>query len=133
MLPRFTLSTITPQMGYKNTLPLSKYAAEVLASNSVSPNRRSKIFLSMHSFSPMNHGLYSRTYGARCTKGCQIEPHRTFKAIYLSEVVTVLSRSQKHDLYVRPNDITELENLPHPESPLVCHLLNGLSFSHADD
>jgi len=133
MLPRFALSTITPQMGYKNTLPLSKYAAEVLASNSVSPNRRSKMFLSMHNFSPMNRGLDSRTYGARCTKGCQIEPHRTFKAIYLSEMVTALSLSQKHGLYVRPNDIAKLENLPHLESPLVCYLLNSLSLSHADD
>ena len=133
MPPRFTLSTIIPQIGYKNMLPLSKYAAEVLASNSVSPNRRSKIFLSMHSLSPMNRRLDSRTYGARCTKGCQIEPHRTFKAIYLSEMVTILSRSQKHDLYVRPNDITKLENLSHLESSLVCHLLNGLSLGHTDD
>lgn len=133
MLPRFTLSTIIPQIGYKNMLPLSKYAAEVLASNSVSPNRRSKIFLSMYNFSPMNQGLDSRTYGERCTKGCQIVPHRTFKATYLSEMVTVLFRSQKHDLYVRPNDITKLENLFYLESSLVCHLLNGLSFSHADD
>ena len=56
-LPRFTLSTIIPQMGYRSTLPLSKYAAEVLASNSVSPNRRSNIFLSRYSISPMEHGL----------------------------------------------------------------------------
>ena len=114
-------------------LPLSKYAAEVLASDSVSPNRRSKIFLSMHNLSPMNRGLDFRTYGARCTNGCQIEPQRTFKAIYLSKMVTVLSRSRKHGLYARPNDITKLENLSNLEFSLVCHLLNGSSLRNADD
>lgn len=59
MLPRFTLSTSVPQMGYKNTLPLSKYAAEVLASNSLSPNRRSRMFLNMENLSFVNRGLKS--------------------------------------------------------------------------
>jgi hypothetical protein len=54
MLLRFTLSTIIPQMGYKKIGPLSIYEAAVLASNSVSPNRRSKIFLKHDNFSPMN-------------------------------------------------------------------------------
>ena len=90
MLPRLTLSTIIPQMGYRNTLPLSKYEAAVLASNSVSPNRRSKIFLSISSLSPMNRRLETHTYGERWKKGCQIEPDRMFNAIYLSEVVTIL-------------------------------------------
>ena len=90
MLLRLALSTIIPQMGYRNTLPLSKYEAAVLASNSVSPNRRSKIFLRMHNLSPMNRRLEFHTYGARWKKGCQIEPHRTFNAIYLSEMVIIL-------------------------------------------
>lgn len=130
MLPRFTLSTMIPQMGYRSTLPLSKYAAEVLASNSASSNRRSKIFLSTRSLSPIEHGVETRTYGARCTKGCQIDPHRTFNAIYLPEMVVVLSQSWKHNLYARPNDITKLDNLSDLESSLFCHLLNDLSLCH---
>jgi hypothetical protein len=54
MLLCFTLSTIIPQSGYKTKLPLSKYEAEVLASNSVSPNRRSKIFLATEGFRTIN-------------------------------------------------------------------------------
>jgi hypothetical protein len=90
MLPRFTLSTSAPQTGYRNTLPLSKYAAEVLAFDSLSPNRRSKMFLSMKNFSLMNRGLRYRTYVERWIKGCHIEPQRTFSAIYLSEMITGL-------------------------------------------
>lgn len=55
MLLRFTLSTIIPQSGYKTKLPLNKYEAEVLASDSVSPNRRSKIFLTTDGFRAINH------------------------------------------------------------------------------
>jgi len=91
MLPRFTLSTIIPQTGYRNMLPLSKYEAAALASNSLSPNRRSKIFLNIDSLSLMGRGSGLHTYGARWMKGCQIEPHRTFNAMYLSEMVTVWS------------------------------------------
>lgn len=94
MFPRFALSTIIPQMGYSNILPLNRYAAEMLASNSVSPNRRSKIFLNGCSLSPTEHALNDRAYGARCMKGCQIEPQRTFKAMYLSEVVMISSTLQ---------------------------------------
>ena len=39
---------------------------------------------------PGESWTWFHTYGARWMKGCQIEPHRTFNAIYLSEVVTVL-------------------------------------------
>jgi len=120
-------------MGYKNTLPLSKYAAAVLASNSVSPNRRSKIFLNMRSLSAVNRGLESQTYGERWMKGCHIEPHRTLSAMYLSEAVTISPQSQHLNWYVRPNDIAELEHLSHFEPSLIRHLLNGLSLSHADN
>lgn len=133
MLPRFTLSTIIPQTGYRIMLPLSKYEAAVLASNSLSPNRRSKIFLIMRSLSPINRGLGVHTYGARWMKGCQIEPHRTFNAIYLVEMVTVLVQSQRYNSYARPNDITKFEHFFYFEPSPIRHMLNGLSLSHADN
>jgi len=53
--------------------------------------------------------------------------------MYLSEMVTISSRSQHLNLYVRPNDIAKLEHLSHFEPSLIRHLLNGLSLSHADN
>lgn len=133
MLLLFTLSTTIPQMGYNSMLPLSKYEAAVLASDSVSPNRPSKILLNMHGLSQINYRLESRTYGARWMKGCQIEPHKTFNPTYLSETVTISSQSPRQISYARPDDIAKLEHLFQFEPSPVCYLLYGLSLGHADN
>ena len=129
----FTLSTTIPQIGYKNMLPLSKYEASVLASDSVSSNRRSKIFLTAHGLSPVNRRFKSHTYGERWKKGCQIEPDRMFNPIYLSKMVSVSSPPWKHNSYVRPNDIAKLEHLFNFKLFLIRYMLNGLSLIQIDD
>lgn len=67
-----------PQMGYKNMLPLNKYAAEMLASDSVSPNRRSKIFLNRRSLSPEGTCTERRYLRGKVDEGV---PERTAKNV----------------------------------------------------
>ena len=134
MLPRFTLSTMVPHMGYRNTLPPNKYAAEVLASNSGRANRRSKIFLK-HEPKGLN---YDEAQKVPCLRGKMNErvPYHTTQDVQCnvpkSETVNRLFRPRKGTLHVRPNDIAQFENLSDSKPSLVRDPLDDLSLRHTN-